>query len=959
MTRFALHKKNKSLSVNNELVDLESSRVSKKISSKRIILVFFSAIFVISSVASLLLPMAAQAATLTSKSNLKDQVYAYTTYNAMIDCLGQDQQQMDTSGFLALSLRTSEGHLKSGDWWRTEGSAYWGTTQGAESADSFINPKVHKDSGNALCNDIVKAAAPLFGYDSIFKFACAFIDTRANGSSCETGSGDFKELSPNIGKFKTVIGKQVWGSKAPSLTLDSADKNAGLYIIYREAFLDGCSPKVSDSPADNFAYKNIRIISDDGTDTTKTYEGLDRGTSRNTYRSSDSSTESKNCGEIASLVNKYASDYKAYLKDNPTDTGTTQGTIDCSNATYAAAHKDECANKDTATCGIDGIGWIICPVLTFVGGITSTVYDFISNDFLQVNIGLVSDSSTTHAAWGIMRSIANVAFVIVFLIIIFSQMTSLGVSNYGVKKLLPRLVIAAILVNLSFFICQIAVDLSNILGSSLNGALSNLVPASSGSGGDDTGNAAGWTAIVAVVIAAGAVAYFSLAILIPILLGALIAVLMIGLMLIARQAIIVILIVLAPLAFVAFMLPNTQQWFDKWRKLFFGLLLLYPVIAIVFGASKLASNIMSTITISPGSGGDSAELIPIIALGVAALPLFIVPSLLKSSLNGIGAIGGKLSTFANKAGGGLGKVGSKGFANTALARGRALRQQSRANYRSEKFAKDVAKGGARSLFARGANITGAQKYANSALERTAASASLKAEAEEVAAAKALITQQANLSGAQRQELALTGKTKDASGKVYSGATMQRAAIETQMATGSYGEQQAIINASSVNKEAGGLKEFSRYIGQGVPGIVGKDPAFAGASIDKISQGKYDYTSAVKTAITDGRYSSEAFATMNDKARADAIAIARKAEADGDSTYMNALRKAAEGIKVSAEISAKVAGNPVAEQQLAELVNTASGPTSIPTNGVTPPTTSNGASGPGGLIVPGDDEFKIR
>ena len=63
-----------------------------------------------------------------------------------------------------------------------------------------------------------------------------------------------------------------------------------------------------------------------------------------------------------------------------------------------------------------------------------------------------------------MRNISNVAFIVAFLVIIYSQLTSVGISNYGVKKMLPRLVIAAVLVNLSFTFCAVLLDLSNVTG---------------------------------------------------------------------------------------------------------------------------------------------------------------------------------------------------------------------------------------------------------------------------------------------------------------------------------------------------------------------------------------------------------------------------------------------------------------------------------------------------------------
>ena len=309
-------------------------------------------------------------------------------------------------------------------------------------------------------------------------------------------------------------------------------------------------------------------------------------------------------------------------------------------------------DETTTSCGVEGIGWIVCPIISFTSDLLAEAFKGLADNFLATELGLFDTDSGTYIAWSIFRNFANVAFVIAFLFIIFSQLTGIGVSNYGVKKLLPRIVIAAILVNISFFICQIAVDLSNILGYSLKSVFDNIaIAAEVPTSGDASANGFGIAAIVAGVIATATIAYFSLGVLIPVLLGALVGVLMVVLMLIARKAIIILLIVLSPLAFVAFLLPNTESMFTKWRKLFVALLLLFPIISVVFGVSSLASQII----LKAGPGSGSLQILQIVAVGVAALPFFIVPSLLKGSLNGIGNVGAKLNGFASKMGGGVGK----------------------------------------------------------------------------------------------------------------------------------------------------------------------------------------------------------------------------------------------------------------------------------------------------------------
>jgi hypothetical protein len=297
-----------------------------------------------------------------------------------------------------------------------------------------------------------------------------------------------------------------------------------------------------------------------------------------------------------------------------------------------------------------------------------------------------SGSNPTLDAWSAMRSIANVAFVIVFLIIIFSQITSVGITNYGIKKLLPRLIIAAILVNISYYICQIAVDISNILGYSLQSFLAGLAPNAANPGlGAGLGSGHDWTSIAGGIIAVGAgvaIAWASLAVLIPALLAAIVALIMILFILTARQALIILLIVISPLAFVAFLLPNTSDWFKKWQKAFTAMLMLFPIVALVFGASTLASSILTNV-FDTSSSNDYPSLGKIVAAVILVVPLFVVPGLLKKSLDGVGSIGTKINGWGDKMGGGLGNK-YKGSAFNKYREGLATEKRARisaGNYR--------------------------------------------------------------------------------------------------------------------------------------------------------------------------------------------------------------------------------------------------------------------------------------
>ena len=75
------------------------------------------------------------------------------------------------------------------------------------------------------------------------------------------------------------------------------------------------------------------------------------------------------------------------------------------------------------------------------------IYSIIA-DFLVVRSVTANMDSPLFQLWAVVSDIANSCFGSALLIIVYSQLTSIGISNYGLKKTLPRLVIAAILVNI-------------------------------------------------------------------------------------------------------------------------------------------------------------------------------------------------------------------------------------------------------------------------------------------------------------------------------------------------------------------------------------------------------------------------------------------------------------------------------------------------------------------------------
>ena len=296
-------------------------------------------------------------------------------------------------------------------------------------------------------------------------------------------------------------------------------------------------------------------------------------------------------------------------------------------------------DDEASSCAIDGIGWLICPVVRFVSRITDASYTVVSA-MLSVQPLSTNASSDTYKAWEVMRNIANICFVIAFLIIIYSQITGAGVSNYGIKKMLPKIVIAAILVNVSYWICAIAVDLSNILGTAIKDLIDGL---NAGLINEDAQSGNGvWSKLAAIVLVAGVALLVGLSAFLPMVILAVMAIVTVLLVLTLRQGLIILLIVIAPLAFVAYLLPNTEQWFKKWMGLFQVLLLMFPIISLIFAASSLAGTIIGNSANDVENEGIKIAL-QSMAAGVTIIPLFITPIVLKAA----GGILGKVGAFVN------------------------------------------------------------------------------------------------------------------------------------------------------------------------------------------------------------------------------------------------------------------------------------------------------------------------
>lgn len=309
---------------------------------------------------------------------------------------------------------------------------------------------------------------------------------------------------------------------------------------------------------------------------------------------------------------------------------------------------DGTADEKQSYCQENGgfLSWMLCPAIADGAATAGGLLGFITS-LTTVHTSIIEQfskqDSSIYKAWSAFRNIANIGFVIMLLVVVFSQVTNIGISNYNIKKILPKLIITAILVNFSYLIMGVLIDLSQIAGNGI-GALIRSVAADgmdadastrasaiiSAIAGSVTGVAGG---LAGIGVATGALA--GPAIILPVVMfivTTLISVFFGFIMLTIRQAAIIMVIVLAPLMMVLYALPNTAAITKKYLSIVKSLLMLYPMFIFATSAGALASSIII---------GTSTDILMMIVGGLLnVLPYFAIPSMTSKSLAGLGAITG-------------------------------------------------------------------------------------------------------------------------------------------------------------------------------------------------------------------------------------------------------------------------------------------------------------------------------
>ena len=286
---------------------------------------------------------------------------------------------------------------------------------------------------------------------------------------------------------------------------------------------------------------------------------------------------------------------------------------------------------------VKAITFLVCSVIDTGTYLVGQVDNVISQ-MLTIDVKDIFDDSKTsnsfHLAWNSFRVFALGLIVIAALVMVISQAAGAEILDaYTVRKVLPRLLFAAIFIALSWDVMEFLATLSNEAGIGIRSLIYAPFKDITNIGGSIGG---GSLFSIALIGTGGALAFGWIGLLSFVLTAALASLVALA-VLVVRKIIIIILIIMAPLAIAAGILPNTEKLYEFWKSTMASMLLVFPIIMAFIAIGRVFSAIAFT---SPGSQTIN-QLIAIVAYFA---PYFMITMAFKMA----GGLMGRLSGLASQ-----------------------------------------------------------------------------------------------------------------------------------------------------------------------------------------------------------------------------------------------------------------------------------------------------------------------
>ena len=300
-----------------------------------------------------------------------------------------------------------------------------------------------------------------------------------------------------------------------------------------------------------------------------------------------------------------------------------------------------CGTFDIFRYGVALINWATIWIafgISYVGGLLISL----AGTIIQVVISAgnnVLTSPMVQTGFKIALDITNLGFVLAIILIAFTTMFRL--QSYDTKQFLKNLIVAAVLVNFSLLIAGVVIDASNVFG---NFFLNAASPGDITKFADNLAGAlniqkilgvtpnASDTYLVGSFVKAGASYFTTLASISAVVIFNTFLVITfyaIAIMLLLRYLWLVFLIIIMPLAWLAYTFPAFSKHFSEWWEKFLHWNIFYPLVTLFLYLGVQSSQAIGSLiagTSGQGAafnGNTLASAEKLTGLGVSTLAGFI------------------------------------------------------------------------------------------------------------------------------------------------------------------------------------------------------------------------------------------------------------------------------------------------------------------------------------------------
>ncbi len=272
----------------------------------------------------------------------------------------------------------------------------------------------------------------------------------------------------------------------------------------------------------------------------------------------------------------------------------------------------DCALRNFITT-IVGIVLRLVSLLTWLSGI-------LLNGAVYYTVVQVSENYSKipaiNEAWGTIRDLANMAFI--FVLLYAAIQTILGIGQ-DTKKLIVRVVVVAILINFSLFFTKVVIDISNILALLFYEAI--VGPAAlSATATFDVISQGGLSNALMQHLSLQSLydAQHSMTIMSIITVGIMGSIMLliasfvffaVAIMFIIRYVILILVLILSPLAFIAFILPALKDKQKQWTDALIGQAFFAPIyFMLTWVTVKILAGVMKANTFGGSADETTASL---------------------------------------------------------------------------------------------------------------------------------------------------------------------------------------------------------------------------------------------------------------------------------------------------------------------------------------------------------------